>query len=180
MKPNRTQIVRGFWGDEFEDFRDSAISLDYSGTLNPVDGVVYPGIALLNVEWHWKLREKLRELYGSPIDGFRAFMRFTGDNTPKAPNGAHHDATMGDYGMALYMNTGLGGTAIVEHKESDQWQDWARDSNEYDAWRITSMARCIADNAFVYEADVLHRAEPIEGWGTHPANGRLVCVAFRI
>ena len=181
-------IVDGFL-DDFDRFRAHCDHVDYKGTVNPVDGVLYPGISdhiplSIRSEVIFKLGRLVR-----PIEKITLFMRLTTDDFV-VPHQAHNDATMGEYGMILYLNRSIhvaGGTSFVRHVEEgmengpmDKRQQaiWQRDTNRPDMWEIIEMNEMQSNRAFIFRTEQMHRAEPPSGFGSTAADGRLVMVAF--
>lgn len=168
--------------DRLRLYADEAI---YEDIINPVDGVTYPAICkTIPEEVVVELRRQLKVPALNVV-----FMRLSLANTP-APHQAHTDTTMGKNSFMLYLTRDefcQGGTALVEHKSlrfaSDPQMErelvaWQRDTNNPDAWRVYQLARMKANRAFIFPSNLMHRAEPVGGFGSSPYDGRLVLTAF--
>lgn len=177
--------------DHWKELRDYADGAQYTDVVNPVDGVVYPGICSDIPDYAEKqVRNKLADIFDGPVTIKTMFMRLSLKGT-KAPHQAHTDSTMGSQSLMLYMNRqehSQGGTSLVSHKATGLYTDqaltdhgqyiWDRDTNKYDAWSIYKMAWMQPNRGFIFPAHLMHRAEPAEGFGTNKKNGRLVLTAF--
>lgn len=165
---------------DFAGWRAWADGLDYRGEVNPADRVTYPGI-FADVPT-FGMRSRLSQIMGRPIALHELFLRLSLEGV-HVPHQAHHDGLMGAYSCMLYLNRPehcRGGTSLLEHV-SGQDPDvatWERDTNTPEAWRVVSLCQMRANRAFVFRSDLWHRAEPIGGFGTDSANGRLVLTGF--
>ena len=176
--------------DDFDWFRSYCDSLEYSGQVNPVDGVEYPGINIqIPVGICSDVISKLQRATGRRISSFRMFLRMTisGD---AVPHQAHNDSTMGDYGCVIYLNREehcAGGTSFVRHIDhgmedgptsKEEIVAWERDTNIPAKWEIITMADMVQNRAVIFEAKKMHRPEPPTGFGGNAKDGRLVLVCF--
>lgn len=169
--------------EDFDSLREHATQLDFTGVINPEDGVLYPDVSTdVPKEVIEEITKKLsiREVH-------RCFFRLTTENTKGAPHQAHTDTAMGPRSLMLYMQDGPGGTSLVAHKETglrtdpfNQWAraTWQRDTKRPEAWEIYDLAPMKANRAAVFNSRLMHRAEPIGGFGSTPADGRLVLTMF--
>jgi len=163
--------------DNFIESFGSLLSAAKNGSfvdeVNPIDGVTYPLINRdLSVEVASEIVMKLSDLMRKPIANPFMFMR----RSPKGvdcPHQAHSDASMGTHSLMLYIN-GEGGTSLLRHKESGiaynpESHEFVnvitRDQNIADAWEITDMVNLVPNRAFIFRSDMIHRAEPIGGFG---------------
>ena len=161
---------------------------DYSGVENPADGVVYPDITTdIPLQCLAEIQVRLDEAMDRPVTINTIFMRLTSKQTSGAPHQAHNDSVMGDFTLLLYLNDGPGGTSFVKHRETgmdaqpettEQYEAWLRDTNVPEAWEITEMVEMKENRANIIEAERMHRAEPVGGFGDGPGNGRIVLTAF--
>lgn len=182
-------IIDNFLND-FESFRDHCDGVDYKGVENPVDGVFYPGVSA-DIPDHIAAEVvlKLNECFGVEIKPGEMFLRLSTASVD-APHQAHTDATMGQYGMMLYLNRledCIGGTSFVIHKETGLCENpvnkkqediWRQDTNNRDSWSILDMCSMIPNRVCIFDANKMHRAEPIGGFGVNAFDGRLVLVFF--
>lgn len=175
---------------DFEAVREWADNAEYREFKNPVDGVVYPGINVAIPPWlHEQVQQGLELKTGHKPDIKYMFTRLSVRGN-KAPHQAHTDSTMGGFSLMVYLNRDAdcrGGTSIVRHKESgmfsnpkDQIEEylWKRDTNKPEKWEILDMCWMAPNRACVFPAQLMHRAEPVGGFGTGPQDGRLVLTAF--
>lgn len=170
-------IVDDFLPD-FDDWRAWADKQTYSPLINPADGVEYPGICKDVPVYGTRLR--LEAIMQHPVKINAAFMRLSLEGS-RAPHQAHHDGLMGQYSLMMYMNRPehcQGGTGLVRHVSGDDLTHWETDHSDPDKWRVYSLCEMKANRAFIFRANLMHRAEPIGGFGTDATNGRLVYTAF--
>ena len=175
--------------DDFDSLRKHCDDLSYSGFTSPVDGVFYPGISLgIPEETRAEVLGKLQKITGEVKNPW-LFLRLSLDGVD-VPHQAHNDASMGRYGMILYINRPehcQGGTSTVRHitegmesgpQTDKQLEIWKRDVNKYEQWEITEMIDMQHNRAWIFPTQQMHRAEKPSSYGTSPADGRLVMVAF--
>ena len=182
-------VIDGFL-DDYESLRSLADAAKFCDLRSPQDGVIYPNINLdIAEEAKKEVTDKLCRLFNSGVNIRTIFSRLSLAGV-KAPHQAHTDAAMGQYSLMLYLNRPehcAGGTAIVRHIETgaeknptttEQEEIWKRDTNEYSAWEAVFMCDMKPNRAFIFPADLYHRAEPVSGFGTDATDGRLVLTAF--
>lgn len=172
-----SMIIDEFLPD-FDDFRAWADVQSYGPVINPADGVEYPGICKSVPVFGTRVR--LQAIMGQPVNIRTAFMRLSLEGS-RAPHQAHNDALMGQYSLMLYLNRAehcRGGTSLVRHVSGDDISYWHTDHSDPDKWQVYSMAEMQPNRAFIFRAELFHRAEPIGGFGNDPANGRLVFTCF--
>lgn len=181
------KIIDNVIGD-FDNLNEYARKLSYEGVENPADGVTYPDISTQVPEptLH-EIKEVLEKEVGHEIRIGAAFFRLTTKNTEGDPHQAHNDTAMGRYSFMLYMQDGPGGTALVRHKATGldrdpwtprEWEAWRDDTNREDAWEITYLADMKANRGFLFDSKLMHRAEPVGGFGNDASDGRLVLTVF--
>lgn len=165
--------------DIYERLRHHCDYISFEGVENPADGVFYPGVSL-------DIPETVLQFFGRPK---WIFMRLSLAGVP-TPHQAHTDRLMGRRSLMYYV-TRLehcrGGTSLVRHKATGMYRNpttqleedyWKRDTNAPQAWEIYEMAEMLPNRAVMFDADLMHRAEPVGGFGTDSKNGRLVLTAF--
>lgn len=166
------------WLYDFNGWRSWADTLKYEDAVNPADGVVYPGI-YRNIPT-WGTHQRLAAFFGQ-VRINAIFLRLSLEGVT-VPHQAHNDALMGKYSLMVYMNRAehcRGGTSLIEHVDGDVDQTkWERDTNIPHQWRVKSLCEMQPNRAFIFRADLMHRAEPIDGFGSDATNGRLVLTAF--
>jgi hypothetical protein len=174
----------------FRGTREWAINQDYTGSVNPADGVLYPGI-LADVPdlLYDEVVNGIQRMLGRPILPQTMFLRLSTLGM-EAPHQAHNDEVMGDFSFMLYLNTEeqcTGGTELVVHKDTgmyctphtdDEMLAWAKDTNVRDAWRVKQLIEMKPNRAAAFNAHLMHRAAPIGGFGSSPENGRLALTCF--
>ena len=172
--------------DSFDTLERHARSVEYSGVTNPVDGVLYPDVTIdIPDAVKDEVKANLDRIFG-PVKINMMFLRLTAQSTGGAPHQAHNDAAMGSHTLLLYLGEG-GGTSFVKHKQTgmdgqpetdDEYQAWLADTNQPDAWEVTGMVDAAKNRANIIEAEKMHRAEPIGGFGQGREDGRIVLTAF--
>lgn len=170
-------IIDDFLPD-FDDWRAWADKQRYAPVVNPADGVEYPGICKEVPTFGTRMR--LEAIMQHPVKINAAFMRLSLAGV-QVPHQAHHDALMGQYSLMLYLNRAehcQGGTSLVRHVSGDDLAHWERDTNRPEMWSVYSLCEMRPNRAFIFRADLMHRAEPVGAFGTDPTNGRLVYTAF--
>jgi len=182
-----------FVGDNFlsnfDSFREHMLAADYGGVVNPVDKVTYPDCSYDIPETvKAEIVSRLSHMTGRVIDPIHGFVvRLTAAHTATAPHQAHTDAVMSQFTFLLYLSDGVGGTALVSHKETgmnanpvndEELAVWERDHNIYDAWNIDELIPMKANRAVIIPSELMHRAEPVEGYGSTVYDGRLVLISF--
>ena len=180
------RIERSNWLSTYNILKHYAVQADYTGVTNPYDDIEYPDINIdIPEEVKKEVHEKLGDLFGE-IEVNQMFIRLTNENTQTPPHQAHPDNMMGTHTLILYL-TNLGGTSLVRHKETgmdkapetqEHWEAWERDTNTPWAWRVYAMHTAAENKAAIFDSKLMHRAEPIGGFGTTAEDGRLVLTAF--
>jgi len=170
-------IIDSFLPD-FDDFRAWADTQVYAPVVNPADGVEYPGICKDVPVYGTRMR--LQAIMQHPVKINAAFMRLSLAGV-HVPHQSHHDGLMGQFSLMLYLNRPehcRGGTSLVRHVSGDDMAHWEADHSRPEMWQVYSMCEMAPNRAFIFRADLMHRAEPIGGFGDNPTNGRLVYTAF--
>lgn len=176
-------VIDGFL-DDFDALRAHCDAVDYSGEVNPYDGVTYPGIS-------FDIPDKVRKEVVNKLRAInpKLFLRITYEGE-RVPHSAHNDRLMGKKGCIIFLNRESdckGGTSFVRHKvhgmefgpeTDDQLKVWQRDTNNYDSWDITSMVNMAPNRALIFDSERMHRAETPSAFGNSPKDGRLAMVCF--
>ena len=180
--------VEGFITD-YDKFRDHCDGLDYEGITNPFDGIFYPGVSVDIPEYvKREVIDKIEFIEGKDIDIKALFLRLSTENTI-GPHQAHTDSLMGKKSLMLYMSREedcQGGTAFVTHETGmnstpvNEYGEelWKKDTNNPDKWEVTDLCEMKPNKACIFDASLMHRAEPIGGFGINSIDGRLVLTAF--
>lgn len=155
--------------------KDYSQDANFCDVVNEVDGVTYPHICEdIPEKIILEMGAGLSEVMGRDVDINSIFMR----RSPLGvyvPNPVHSDASMGDYSCMLYLNdNSAAGTSLVYHKEtgiainpeSKVLVDLInKDNRDPDKWGVFMFAEMRENLAFIFRSDILHRAEPIGGFG---------------
>jgi hypothetical protein len=171
--------------NNFHSLNDYAKGAEFKDEVNDIDGVVYPLIC----------REIPESIYSSVIDAIGKnfkkpvkplmFMR----RSPKGvhcPHKVHSDNSMGKYSLMLYMSDDVHGTSFLRHNVTGakhvRYNDnivgaIIEDQNNDDAWRVYQMNYGAVNRAVIFDAHLLHRAEPVGGFGDGD-NARTVLTCF--
>lgn len=176
-----------------EELHEHAFSRDYTGVVNPTDGVLYPDISI-DIPSHIKteIKGKLDFVVDSVEPRARIkpntwFMRLSKEGVD-VPHEAHNDVIMGQYTFLLYLNKehpDSYGTEIVEHINGtklittpEELELWKKDCNNRKKWKVVTFCEGKFNRAFFLRSDLLHRAQPIGGFGKDLKSGRLVLTLF--
>lgn len=174
--------------DDYPLFRHHCNYLNYEGIHNPVDGVFYPGISLdIPDDIKQEVKIKLEHEFGEVSINFM-FLRLSTKDT-KAPHQSHTDDTMGNKSLMLYLNREedcAGGTSLVTHENGlcatptneEDLAVWEEDHSKPEKWSITNLCEMAPNKACIFDARLMHRAEPVGGFGENEKDGRLVLTAF--
>lgn len=150
---------------------------------NDADGVAYPGIcSTLPAAVVTHVLERCKQAVGGKISRPTMFMRLSLPGMP-APHQAHHDAVMGTHSLMLYLTRNEhvapgAGTSFVRHRSGDDEKFWERDTHRPEAWEVWSLCPMKFNRACLFDAALMHRAEPVGGFGTGRHDGRLVLTCF--
>ncbi len=176
--------------NNFEKVRKWFDNAEYNDLVNPVDGLVYPDICLLNEDIAAQVVAKVNEhsTLGSVRKGFMFARRSLLGVKP--PHSAHTDLSMARFGCFVYLNRPehcVGGTSAVKHIETglsthpinqEEVDLWARDTNKFDMWSIVDMCEMESNKGMIFETVTMHRSESPHGFGTTAKDGRLVLIFF--
>lgn len=173
-------------GPLFDKWEKEVRELEYAGEVNPVDGVEYPDVSTkVNPTLLRYCMARCSRILGKRVVPNTAFLRLTCESTGTAPHQAHNDADMGDYTFCLYWQDGPGGTAFLYHK--DGWAapeteaevvQWKTDTNNYLAWDEFERVEMARNRATLFDSRIMHRAEPVHGFGKDASDGRIVLTVF--
>ena len=175
-------IIDGFL-NKFEDLKKYASVASFNREASPADGAVYPAIDF-NIPDDIKTDfvDRIQEEKGFKINPRMIFLRANALGEAE-PYQAHNDLNMADHTCILYL-TDRGGTAFVQHKETgvdkndfDFYDAWARDCNKYDKWEVKDFCEMKPNRALFFDAELMHRGEPIEGYG-EGNDSRMIMVCF--
>lgn len=183
-------LVANDFIEHFEALRDFADRATFADMTSPVDGVVYPNICLDVPDWvRHNIVGNLEAIFGCSVDMKFTFMRLS----PKGvhvPHPVHTDASMAKYSLMLYLNRAehcQGGTSLLQHTETGMTRTprneaelelWKRDMRDASRWSYMDEAKMAPNRAFIFDADLYHRAEPEGGFGTDNKDARLVLTTF--
>lgn len=173
---------------QYQSLKSHSLTCDFNDITNPIDNVTYPDI---NIDIPDQVRDeivsKLCQLMKYDIDVTMMFMRMSAQGTP-CPHIHHHDGSHGKYSMMLYLNDHEhGGTSLVRHIDSgityapinDKCVDMiVQDQNDVSAWVSYCSSSMTQNTAVIFDANLLHRAEPIGGFGETQQDARIVLTCF--
>lgn len=151
--------------------------------VNEVDGAVYPAISFdIPSQVRSELISKIEAEKGFKIEPALIFLRANPEGAAE-PYQAHNDLNMADYTCIVYISD-HGGTAFVTHKETGMDRndpgyaiEWAKDCNNEAAWRVTKLVEMKPNRALFFDAELMHRGEPVTGYGSGP-DARMIMVCF--
>ena len=175
---------------DFDAFRLHCDKADYSGVVNPMDKVFYPGITQdIPKEIQNEIIGKIQYVLGRDIKSYDMFIRLQTEGE-EAPHQAHNDYIMGDGLAIIYLNREehcKGGTSLVSHIETgmsgqpdteELLKAWQRDHNDYNKWKVDGLAEMKPNRMLLIESDRMHRAEPAGGFGKDSLDGRTILGCF--
>lgn len=183
-------IIRDDVLTNFDELRTYADTAPFRNYQNGPDGIVYPLICTeIPIPVDTQMRNLVESATGERPSQSTIFMRAS----PKgvyAPHQAHSDEVMGRWSVMIYMNRSedcQGGTSLVRHKATgmdrspqtpDLTEAWQRDTNDPDAWDVVAMAEMRPNRGCVFDSELMHRAEPVGGFGSTQQDARLVLTGF--
>lgn len=174
---------------EFEELQNYAKTAKFADVVNEFDGVSYPLICA-DIPSHLRL-----SIFGAiakhfaPPESPTIFMRRSPAGI-HCPHQVHSDARMGTHSLMLYLNSEEdceGGTSFLSHiatgigyaPENPQVIPIIEaDQNNRDAWAVREMVDMLPNRAVIFDAERMHRAEPVGGFGDTPENTRVVLTCF--
>jgi hypothetical protein len=159
----------------YQKLKDYAKTADFGDIVNPVDGVIYPGICdVIPDDIRQELLERIEFLIHRKPHNITMFMRRSPAGV-HCPHIVHNDLSMGTHSLMLYMNDNdMGGTALVRHFESgmmynpeaQEFIDIAiRDQNSPDKWASYHQFAMKENSVALFDAGLFHCAMPIGGFG---------------
>lgn len=185
-------IVDDFLAD-YPAMRALADEAQYETLENPFDCHTYPGIYLLNgMPIYDEMQQKLSQIMGTPVELLTFFMRQSMDKA-YCPEQAHTDTAMEQqFSFVLYLNRPehcQGGTSFLRHKESgweqacrndEVWDNaaYVHDGKKPDCFETVLLCPMRSNRLIIYPSYLIHRSEPIDGFGSTPEDARLVAVGF--
>lgn len=174
--------------ETYNKLKEYSLTCKFEDVVNPIDNVTYPDI---NIDIPQDVKDEIigrvEDLLGAKITHQLMFMRMSLEGTP-CPHIHHHDLSHGSHSLMLYMNDyEAGGTALVRHRHTGAMYApeseivanvLATDSNELDAWVPYTKTEMKENSATIFDAGLLHRAEPIGGFGETQQDARIVLTCF--
>jgi hypothetical protein len=169
--------------ENYSELKRYCNAAEFKEEVNSVDGAIYPAICLDVPESISKsVIKEIQKTKGYEIEVNLMFLRANPAGS-KEPYQAHNDLNMGSNTLILYLKD-KGGTAFVEHIKTGMNQNepslidtWLEDCNIKDAWRITDLISMKENRALFFDAEMMHRGEPVEGYGTG-SDARMILVCF--
>lgn len=178
-----SMVIDNFLPD-FEIIRAWADHARYEDSKNPYDHLDYVGIA--NACPSAALEISLKAWFHPNLKLVHSMVRLSLEGAP-VPYQAHADSFMGSRFTAIvYLNRPehcRGGTALLKHIESGAVKDsdgtaWREDESNPDAWEVLTLCPMQTNRAFCYRSELLHRSEPLGGFGKSAHDGRLVLIGL--
>ena len=173
--------------DSYDQLKELSLNCEFNDFESPYDGVVYPNIfAEIPDDIKDEVISKIKEATGGEPKNEIIFMRMSPKGV-SCPHKIHHDAVMGDYSLMLYLNDADGGTSMVRHNETGiayapENEAFSKiiqfDQNNPGAWTRVETASMKQNRAFIFEANRMHCAEPIGGFGENQSESRIVLTCF--
>ena len=176
---------------EYSKAKQFCLTADYKTESDGVDDSEYPDVVKnLDQSLYDQVKYNLEAIKGSPLKDYKVFIRkqSKGVDTPQQ---CHSDNSLGLYTCILYLTPDKycqGGTSLVEHKLTGlsstlditdyQLEVLKEHANMADWWTVYDGCRMKENRAFIYESHLLHRAEPIMGFGTTNKDSRIILGAF--
>lgn len=180
-------VIDNFLRDYWLVLRQAMVA-DYVERLNPANGLTYPGVSVIDSPDF--LEESLHAIFG-PVRMKYAIYRLSTAGTP-CPELAHADTVMGNgYSLICYLNQPdacQGGTSLLRHipsgleearfEDAEQMGAVEVDSDKPQCWERTLTCPMRTNRAFIYRSEQFHQSEPLGGFGSDVADGRLVIAGF--
>lgn len=147
------------------------------------DGQIYRRVCLREVPG---LRAAIERELG-PVHMFGQGYRL--NYAGETPNQSiHSDLGWGTHAAVVYLCDGSGGTAFWRHKatgaqrivvgQSELLEGIEGDFEDESAWEMVGLAGLAFNRGILYEGSRFHSRFPFEAFGSSPADGRLIAVAF--
>lgn len=170
--------------DNFAKWREWLDTAKFGDVVSPVDAVTYPHVcADLPPALRGEIFYKIQTWCGLDSKLKHLFARMSPAGV-QPPHFAHTDANMGAMSLMLYMNRPEhcdGGTVLLKHHNYGTdvpYEVWLESANRPELWDETFRCTMISNRAFIFPAEQWHAAMPREGFGSTPANSRVVITAF--
>lgn len=178
-------IVDEFLDKEtFEKVQHFAVTADYERVKNPVDTINYPDVIVMQDDIG--IGERLSRVMGSMVAIKLLVLRRSMRGTP-CPEQAHSDISIADstFSAILYLNKEehcQGGTSLLRHiksgSQNGHQEGWQQDKNKAVAWERMLHARMEPNRLFISPSELIHRSEPIGGFGDTAEDARIVLVCL--
>lgn len=169
--------------------RSAVLAGEFADITNQADGVVYPGISVppraVQEELISGVTFIMLSLNAGRVVPGSIFCRATYANMV-ARNKIHSDVVMGTHAAHVYLSKewpdGAGTTFFTNKTQGMRHtQDTDVDAvrpNEPADWAKYCSVQAAYNRLLIHRGDAWHLAEPVGGWGTSPADGRLVATMF--
>lgn len=191
---NAVQLFDAFAPDA-EKVREAVIHAEFSSENGP-DGAKYTGISKYSVpQWYQRIADLIKRAIVPRLSCFR--LNLAGE----LPHSwVHSDDICADYASVLYLNTPeqcSGGTAFWRHEAlkidrlptreelnaSGTHAEWfykmmTREWKDLTYWKQTDFYDMKWNRFITYPTCLFHSRYPFEGFGTGPADGRLIWICF--
>jgi hypothetical protein len=182
-------IVDDFFPN-FEAVRKMVCELEYTEQANPDDGLQYPSSHVFNDP---ELSEAIGNRLGAILGRRKANIRLLVARMSKAgapcPEQAHTDEAIINppplYTAVIYCNTleqCRGGTSLLAHAETGRHvgigEQEKRDQNDASKWNMVMQCPMYPNRAAIFPSPIIHRSEPVGGFGSDATDARVVIVAL--
>lgn len=174
--------------ESYADLKNYTRECDFKDEVNPKDGVTYPYICKdIPESVSHEVFDKLGQFKGSALIEPVLFLRMSPKDV-QVPHIAHTDAVMGQYSFMLYLNEKQGsGTTFLRHIMTgiayqpvlESFIDIVNaDMNKKLAWAPYQHIESAENRAVIFDANCIHCAQPIGGFGQDQTDARIVLTGF--
>jgi len=169
--------------------RQAVLAGQFADVINQADGVVYPGISIpppaVRDEFVSGVAFLMLSMGAGRLVPGAVFCRATYANMV-ASNKIHSDVVMGTHAAHVYLSEDWpdgAGTTFFSHRDAGMRHTQFIDAsairpNEPADWVKYCSVQAAFNRLLIHRGDAWHLAEPVGGWGTSPADGRLVITMF--
>lgn len=159
-----------------ESLLNEIIALGFKDIVNPADGITYPAICELNGIIKDRVTKLISRTMSSDIKPNYCFARKMSVGHG-SPNTIHEDSIMGKYSALIYMSHQW------NHRQGTQFYNFLGNNDQdpnniYPVYSPTVFMQGAFNRMVIHETKYWHAAIPMEGFGNHPDNSRIVITCF--